>query len=232
MFRSPEANAALISATNEFAIGELAIGNFGNAGGRLSAAAAARVRRSVRAFSEEPVTDQQIRTLLELTSRAPSAFNAQPWRFVVVRDAGLKEQLKAAAFNQQQLAGAPVVIAMYADMEDTLANVREIVNPGLPTEQFQATVTRLTNTWGTMSVEDRAAFANSQANIALGYLLLIAQSEGLATSPMLGFKPVEVKSLLGIPSHATVTALIALGHAAEDGYPSHRLDLDRITEFK
>jgi nitroreductase len=222
MFQSPEANAALLSATSEFAV----------VGGRLSAAAAARVRRSVRTFSDEPVTDDQVRTLLELTSRAPSAFNAQPWRFVVVRDADLKQQLKAAAFNQQQVAGAPVLIAMYADMEDTLANVDEIVNPGLSAEQFDATVSRLTNTWGVMTVEDRAQWANGQANIALGYLLLIAQSEGLATSPMLGFKPAEVKALLNIPSHATITALVALGHAAEDGYPSHRLDIDRITEFK
>jgi nitroreductase len=222
MFQSPEAAAALLSATSEFAV----------SGPRLSAAAAARVRRSVRAFSDQPVTDEDVRTLLELTSRAPSAFNAQPWRFVVIRDAALKDQLKAAAFNQQQVAGAPVLIAMYADMEDTLANLDEIVNPGLTPAQRDATVTRLTNTWGTMTVADRATWANAQSNIALGYLLLIAQSEGFATSPMLGFKPDEVKALLDIPAHATITALVALGHAAEDGYPSHRLDLDRITEFR
>lgn len=222
MFQSPEGAAALLSATSEFSVD----------GNRLTAAAAARVRRSVRAYSDTPVTDAEIRTLLELTGRAPSAFNAQPWRFVVVRDPELKEQLKAAAFNQQQVAGAPVVIAMYADMEDTLANIDAIVNPGLSQEQHAATVTRLTNTWGAMSVQDRATWANGQANIALGYLLLLAQSEGFATSPMLGFQPDAVKALLNIPAHATITALVAIGHAADDGYPSHRLDLDRITAFR
>ena len=83
MFQSPEGTAALLSATGEFAVSDQ----------RLSAAAAARVRRSVRRYSSEPVTDQQVHTLIELTGRAPSAFNAQPWRFIVVRDQALKDQL-------------------------------------------------------------------------------------------------------------------------------------------
>lgn len=222
MFQSPDATALLLTATGEFAVNEQ----------RLSAAAAAVVRRSVRRYSDQPVTDQEVRSLLELTGRAPSAFNAQPWRFIVVRDAELKAQLSAAAFNQRQLIEAPVVIAMYADMEDTLASLDEIVHPDLPDAQRAATVDRLTRTWTQMTVEGRATWANAQANIALGYLLLLAQSEGFATSPMLGFQPDTVKSLLNIPAHATVTALVALGRAAEDGYPSHRLAVDRIAEFR
>jgi nitroreductase len=222
MFQSPEGAAALLSATGEFAIGT----------GRLSAAAAARVRRSVRSYSDQPVTDEQVRTLLELTGRAPSAFNAQPWRFVVVRAPALKQQLMSAAYNQKQIGEAPVVIAMYADMEDTMANLEAILNPGLSAEQRASTLAMLRRTWGGLTVEKRAEWGNAQANIALGYLLLLAQSEGLATSPMLGFQADQVKSLLGIPSHATITALVALGHAAADGFPSYRLDPDAIASFR
>jgi nitroreductase len=222
MFQSPEGAAALLSATGEFAIGD----------GRLSAAAAARVRRSVRSYSDQPVTDDQIRTLLELTGRAPSAFNAQPWRFIVVREPALKQQLMSAAYNQKQIGEAPVVIAMYADMEDTMANLEAILNPGLSAEQRESTLAMLRRTWGGLTVEKRAEWGNAQANIALGYLLLLAQSEGYATSPMLGFQADQVKSLLGIPPHATITALVALGHAAADGFPSHRLDPDAIASFR
>lgn len=222
MFQSPEGAAALLSATGEFAIGD----------GRLSAAAAARVRRSVRSYSDQPVTDDQVRTLLELTGRAPSAFNAQPWRFIVVREPALKQQLMSAAYNQKQIGEAPVVIVMYADMEDTMANLEAILNPGLSAEQRESTLAMLRRTWGGLTVEKRAEWGNAQANIALGYLLLLAQSEGYATSPMLGFQADQVKSLLGIPSHATITALVALGHAAADGFPSHRLDPDAIASFR
>lgn len=200
-------------------------------GSPLSAAQAALARRSVRAYQDVPVTDEQIRRLLELTGRAPSAHNLQPWRFIVVRDQQLKEQLRAASYDQKQVAGAPVVVAMYADMEDTLASLDEIVHPGLEPDQRAATIDGLKTRFGAMTPEARAQWANTQANIALGYLLLIAKSEGLDTSPMLGFEPEKVKALLGIPAHATITALVAIGRGAEDGFISHRHTVDRVATF-
>ena len=50
-------------------------------------------RRSIRKYTSEPVTDEQITTLLEAAMAAPSASNRKPWEFVVVRDAGLRKQL-------------------------------------------------------------------------------------------------------------------------------------------
>ena len=197
-----------------------------------AAASAARSRRSVRAYTDQPVSDETITELLTLAGRAPSAFNLQPWRFVVVRDPSLKAALGAAAYGQKQITGAPVVIAMYADMEDTMARLEEIVHPGLPPEKRQDTINMLQASFGSMSVEDRAVWANGQSNIALGYLLLIAKAEGLDTSPMLGFEAPKVKRLLDIPEHATVTALVALGYGAEEGFVSHRHDIERITTFR
>ena len=195
----------------------------------LSAALAAHSRHSVRFYTDQPVTDDELTALLDATRRAPSANNAQPWRFITVRDTGLKTELMAASFNQQQVGKAPVVLILYSDMEDVLANLSEIVHSNLAPDAKSATIARLAKTWGDWGVEKRATWANAQTNIALGYLLLIAQSHGLATSPMLGFKPELVKPLLGIPDHAQIAALIAIGHAADDGFPSHRHELSRIT---
>ena len=50
-------------------------------------------RRSIRKYTDQPVTDEQIRQLLEAAMAAPSASNIQPWEFVVVRDPDLKRQL-------------------------------------------------------------------------------------------------------------------------------------------
>src|SRR6476661_3167224 len=111
-----------------------------NGRGSNSAAVAANTRRSVRAYTPEPVSDETLTALLTLAGRAPSAFNLQPWRFVVVRDPALKAALSAAAYGQQQIVRAPVVIAMYADMEDTMANLEETVHPGLPADKRDATL--------------------------------------------------------------------------------------------
>lgn len=196
------------------------------------AACAANNRRSVRAYTGQPVTDETLTALLTLVGRAPSAFNLQPWRFVVVRDPALKTELSAAAYGQQQITSAPVVIAIYADMEDTMANLGEVVHPDLSTEKRDDTFAMLRGSFGSMTSEARGVWANAQANIALGYLLLLAKAEGLDTSPMLGFEPAKVKALLGIPEHATVTALVTIGYGAEEGFVSHRHELSRITTYR
>jgi nitroreductase len=216
---------------NDLAATALLTGEHAVAAPRLSAAEAALVRHSVRSYRDVPVSDEEIRSLLVLTGRAPSAFNLQPWRFVVVRDQPIKDQLRAAAYNQKQVAEAPVVIAMYADMEDTMAHLDEVVHPDLPADRKASTIAMLQNTFGSMTPEARGVWANAQANIALGYLLLIARSEGFDTSPMLGFQADEVKRLLGIPPHATTTALVALGRGADDGFRSHRHTVDRVATF-
>jgi nitroreductase len=197
-----------------------------------SAALAARTRRSVRSYTDRQVADETLMELLALAGRAPSAFNLQPWRFVVVRDAGLKAALAAAAYGQKQVTGAPVVIAMYTDMEDTMAHLDEIVHPGLPAEKRADTIAMLNASFGGMTPEARAAWGNGQSNIALGYLLLLAKAQGLATSPMLGFEADKVKAVLDIPAHATITALVSLGYPAEKGFVSHRHDVERITTFR
>lgn len=198
----------------------------------VTGAHAALDRRSVRRFNAEPVPDLQIEELLALTARAPSAFNVQPWRFIVIRDQALKQQLSAAAYNQQQVVSAPVVIAIYSDMENVLETIEEVVNPAMPADKIADTVAMLKRTFGGMPPEVRASWGNAQANIALGYLLLLAKEFGLDTSPMLGFAQDQVKTLLGIPASATITALVALGHGAEEGFVSHRHEVKRIVSFR
>lgn len=201
-------------------------------GTRLSAADAAMTRRSVRAYTGDPVSDEALDHLLTLAGRAPSAFNLQPWRVVVVRDPVVKAELGAAAYGQKQVTGAPVVLVVYSDMEDTMARLGEIVHPDLTPEKRAETIAMLERSFNGMTVEARAVWANGQANIALGYLLLLAKTEGLDTSPMLGFDAAKVKALLNIPEHATVAALVSIGHGAEDGFVSHRHPTSRITTYR
>ncbi len=68
-------------------------------------------RISVRRFSGEPVQKEQLDRILEAGIRAPSAKNRQPWRFIVVRDDQRREKLMEAAFGQEHVGQAPIVIA-------------------------------------------------------------------------------------------------------------------------
>jgi nitroreductase len=194
-------------------------------------AEAADSRRSVRKFTNEPVSQSDLRELLRIAGRAPSAFNVQPWRFVVVTDAAIKERLREAAFGQQQVAGAPAVIVLYSDMRDALDTIDDAIHPDVQGEKREAQKKSLLGSFAKRDGEDREAWGAQQSNIALGYLLLAAEGMGLGTSPMLGFQPEKVKEVLGLPAHVRIPAMIAVGHPAEEGFRSHRREVDRIVSF-
>ena len=67
-------------------------------------------RKSVRAYTDQPVSPEQVETLLKAAMAAPSGRNLQAWRFVVVREQSVKEKL-AVGFNKM-IAKAPVVIVV------------------------------------------------------------------------------------------------------------------------
>lgn len=193
---------------------------------------AAHARRSIRRYTEEPVADRQLAELIEAAGRAPSAYNLQPWRWVAVRQPELKARLQAAAFGQAQIASAPVLLVLYTDTINALETVEETFSPTLPADKATSTKQHLMGTLGAQSEAEREAWGAGQSYIALGYLLLAAESMGLGTSPMLGFDPAKVKEILGLPAYARVPALVALGHPDEAGFASRRHETARVLSVR
>lgn len=74
----------------------------------------ARNRRPVERFDDRPVPGEVLECVLECARYAPSAKEAQPWRFVVVREAMARHRLATAAFNHPHARTAPVLIACCA----------------------------------------------------------------------------------------------------------------------
>ena len=198
----------------------------------LTVPQAAEQRHSIRKYEPTPIPMSDLREILRLTGLAPSAFNAQPWRFVVVTDAHLKQQVCEAAHNQQQVANAAAVFVLYSDMKDTLAHLEDVIHPGMPAERREAMKNNIQGLFGSMPESDREAFGASQAYIALGYLVLTAQSLGYASNPMSGFDADKLKQILGLPSYSKIAAIVPMGIGAESGFPHHRLGVDRIATFR
>lgn len=198
----------------------------------LSVKDAIETRRSIRRFVQEPLDQADLREILRLASLAPSAWNAQTWRFVVVQDPALKEQLQAAAYGQPQVTNAPAVIVVYSDMEDTLNTVEETAHPGMGDAGRAQQRQTFDGTFGGQDVSQRGQWALSQANIAFGFLMLAARSMGYDTVPMLGFEPDKVRALLNLPEHVQFAGILPIGKRAEEGFPHHRHSVDRITTWK
>lgn len=81
----------------------------------MDALEAIRTRHSVRRFTDEPVTDAELETVLRAAMAAPSATNEQPWRFVVVRDRAVLDRLAKATPFAGALARANAGIVVLGD---------------------------------------------------------------------------------------------------------------------
>jgi nitroreductase len=74
-------------------------------------------RRSIRSFTAEPVSREQLEEVLRAGSWAPSGLNNQPWRFAVIRDREVRAALAGLTRYRRIVAGAPVCIAVFCDRE-------------------------------------------------------------------------------------------------------------------
>ena len=77
---------------------------------------AIHTRRSVRAFSPDPVSEADLQTLLEAAMMAPSAGNAQPWAFLVVTDPALLERVPSVNPYARMASRAPLAILVCGDL--------------------------------------------------------------------------------------------------------------------
>ena len=168
-------------------------------------------RQSDRAFDpERPVDRALIRRILETACLAPSACNAQPWRFVVVDDPELKNKVADATsskvlginhFTKQ----APVHILV----------VEERVN--------------LTSGLGGW-VKNKS-FAPIDIGIAVAHLCLAAEDEGLGSCILGWFDEAKMRSLLGIPSSKRVVLDVVIGYSSQPDRPKKRKRWDEVVSF-
>lgn len=162
-------------------------------------------RRSVRAFTSEPVSDAEVKRLIDAASHAPSAGNIQPWEFVVVRDPQIKRGLSEAALDQNFIEEAPVVIVVCAD-------------PQRSSQRYGARGSSL------YCLQDTAAATQN--------ILLAAHAMGLSTCWVGAFKEEDARKVLNTPSHVRPIAIIPIGHPAEKPEARARRPLNEIVHHE
>lgn len=89
-----------------------------------------RERRSVREYSGEEVTGQELDAMLEAARWAPSGLNNQPWRFMKVTDREMIESLSQLTKYRGVVAGASAVIAVFLDPEDMYDRTKDLQSSG------------------------------------------------------------------------------------------------------
>ena len=99
----------------------------------MNVTTAIETRRSIKAYDPaHKMSEAEVNKLMSLAMLAPTAFNIQHWRFVLVEDAALRAQIQAVSWNQSQVTEASALIVLVADVQawakHTLAAHIEIVS--------------------------------------------------------------------------------------------------------
>jgi nitroreductase len=182
-----------------------------------------RERRATPGFESIPLHEADLKKILEAGLAAPSGYNLQPWRFVVVRDPEQRKRLREAALNQAKVEEAPVVIVACGDKEGWRnGDLEEMLRLGAAQgyggpeqhERVRQTVTKFLGGSpgdGGGVAPDFGLWVNRHVMIAFTHMLLMAEALGYDTAPMEGFSESKVKALLKIPESVRVVALLAIG---------------------
>jgi nitroreductase len=172
-------------------------------------------RRATPSFDGSPIPDADLQKILNAGLQAPSGYNMQPWRFVVVRNPEQRRKLRGASFNQAKVEEASAVIVACGDadgwrsgdLEEMLRLGREGGMPENYAEQAKFNIPNYLS-----NHPDFAMWLNRHVMIAFTTMMLMAEVLGYDTAPMEGFEQEKVREVLKLPLSYHVVALLAIGH--------------------
>ena len=173
-------------------------------------------RRSTPSFDGTPIPEEDLRQILDAGLAAPSGYNMQPWRFIVVQSAEGKRKLRAASYNQAKLEEASAVIVACGDMDGWRGDLPRMLEMGreggMPESYAAQASTSVSQYMSSFTTDQMKLWLTKQVTIAYTHTMLMAEVLGYDTAPMEGFEQDKVHAALRLPLSYWVVALLAVGH--------------------
>ena len=179
---------------------------------------AVRQRRAVKQYDpEHEMTREEVDRLIGLAKLAPTAFNQQNYRFVLVRDAGLRKQIREAAWDQAQVTDASLLIVICADLKAWEKDpARYWANaPAEVQDYMKSAIDQYYRNREQVQRDE----AMRSAGIAAQTIMLSAKSMGFDTCPMDGFDYDAVGKLINLPEDHVVAMFVVVGKAVQPAKP-------------
>ena len=157
-------------------------------------------RRSIRVFKADPLEDSVVEEALRMGNLAPSAGNLQARDFVVVKNAHTKRALMEAAYGQDFVRTAPVVIVCCADL-DRIKHYGE---------------------------RGRTLYCLQDVAASIENMMLFLVSKGIGSVWVGAFDETKASQALDLPPHARPVAILPIGYPAERGIGRKRLPIEDL----
>jgi nitroreductase len=191
-------------------------------------------RQSVRKYDPNvSISKEELREIIELAGKAPSAWNLQHWHFVIIHGKEAQQRLYPIAYHQQQIVDASAVIAVLGDLEAN-RNIDAVYDPlvnegGMSTEIKERIAQQIEAAYKNKQYVRDAAFSN--ASLAAMQLMLAATAKGWATCPIGGFNAEQFKQEFHISDRYIPVMLITIGKSIAPARRTTRLPIEAITTW-
>jgi len=197
----------------------------------MNVSEAIEARRSVKHYDPDHVMpEHDLAELIRLTKLAPSSFNMQNYRILVVRDPEIRQQIRATAWDQPQVTDASVLFIMCADLSAHLAD---------PADYWSHAPEEVQNILGPMIkpfyegndtlIRDEAMRSAALAGMTL---MLAAKDMGYDSCPMIGFDAAKVAELIHLPENYAIGFMIPVGKQAQPGWErGDRLSDEKVVTY-
>ncbi|MEM8770421.1 MAG: nitroreductase family protein [Pseudomonadota bacterium] len=176
-------------------------------------------RRAIKEYDKDHrFTEEEEDKLLRAAIQAPTSFNIQHWRFVVLRDPALRQKIREEfGNNQAQMTDASLLILMTADTK-AWAKSPDRYWANAPKE-----VADLLVNWMGPFHEGRDWLQRDEAQRSIGMamqnLMLAATAMGYQSCPMIGFDIEAVAKLISLPDDHVMGAMVAIGKGTKEPWP-------------
>jgi len=196
-------------------------------------------RRSIRNYDTNvKISKEEMTQILEEATLAPSSVNMQPWRFLVIdSEEGKATLAPLAKFNQVQVETSSAVIAVFGDMKaiDQLENIYDTaVEKGLmPQEVRDRQVPAIQGMYENVPASALKDSILIDSGLVSMQLMLVARAHGYDTNPIGGYEKDQIAEAFGMKKDRYVPVmLLSIGKAVDAGYPSVRLPINDIADWK
>ncbi|MDX8367365.1 nitroreductase family protein [Cytobacillus sp. IB215665] len=198
----------------------------------MSALEVMKTRTSVRKYEKGHVMPKEdLEEILNLTVTAPSSWNLQHWKFIVIDKEEDKQRLLPIAYNQEQVVDSSVTVAVLGDLqanENAEIVYGEAVKKGfMPEEAKNTLIAQINGAYASIPNAARDE-AIRNGSLAAMQLMLAAKSLGYDTVPMGGYDSVKFVEEFNVPERYVPVMLISIGKAAAPAHPTPRFPLKDV----
>ncbi len=174
-------------------------------------------RRAIKHYDPtHHLSEEEIEKLLSLAMQSPTAFNLQHWRFVLVRDPAIRQQIRALAWDQAQITEASLLIILCARLSVWEEPQRYWSKAPQAVQDFMFPAIRAYYQGKPQVIRDEAM---RSCGLAGQTIMLAAQEMGLDSCPMDGFDFEAVGKVINLPEDHIISFMIALGKKTTDAWP-------------